>query len=245
MERKFVSKHILLSGGGRGLGASIAEALVADGYTVSTFSRNRTPEVERLASVGGERFFYRELDITSRDLDEFVDDSIRDHGPIYGVINNAAVVQEGILATLPEVEIESMIAVNLTGAIRLARLALRTMIQSEGGRILNISSIIGTRGYNGLAVYSATKAGLDGFTRSLAREVGRKGITVNAIAPGYFETDLSSTLTEVQKMQIVRRTPLRRLATPEDIIPLVRFLLSGHASFITGQTILVDGGISS
>jgi 3-oxoacyl-[acyl-carrier protein] reductase len=217
-----------------------------DGYAVSTFSRSPTAQIERFGDIGGQRFFHRQIDIASRELGDFVNQAVNQNGAIYGVINNAAVVQEGILATLPEVEIDSMIDVNLRGTIRLTRLALRSMIRGQGGgRILSISSIIGTRGYNGLAVYSATKAGVDGFTRSLAREVGRKGITVNAIGPGYFETELSSSLTDIQKTQIVRRTPLGRLATAQDIVPLVCFLLSDAADFITGQTILVDGGISS
>jgi 3-oxoacyl-[acyl-carrier protein] reductase len=118
------------------------------------------------------------------------------------------------------------------------------MIRTPGGRIVNISSIIGTRGYNGLTVYSATKAGIDGFTRSLAREVGRRQITVNAVAPGYMETEMSSGLSNGQKSQIVRRTPLNRLAGLQDVLPLICFLLSDQAQMITGQTILVDGGIS-
>ena len=138
-----------------------------------------------------------------------------------------------------------MITVNLDGAIRLARLCLRDMIQAGAGRVVNISSIVGSRGYNGLTVYSATKAGLDGFTRGLAREVGRRKVTVNSIAPGYMKTDMSAGLNENQLGMIERRTPLGRLATLEDILPLVQFLLSDGAGFITAQTILVDGGLSN
>jgi 3-oxoacyl-[acyl-carrier protein] reductase len=118
------------------------------------------------------------------------------------------------------------------------------MILTLGGRIINISSIIGSRGYNGLSVYSATKAGLDGVTRSLARELGQRQITVNSVAPGYMQTDMSSGLGEDRLKQIVRRTPMNKLAVIEDIIPLVKFLLSESAGMITGQTIMVDGGIS-
>jgi len=163
--------------------------------------------------------------------------------PIWGLVNNAGMARDGVLATLPEVDIETMIAVNLTGSITAARAFLRTKLERRGpGRIVNISSIIGQRGFTGLSAYSATKAGLDGFTRSLAREVGRLRITVNSVAPGYLDTDMSETLTAGQREQIVRRTPLGRLGKAEDVVPVVRFLLSDEAAFVTGQTLVVDGG---
>ena len=153
---------------------------------------------------------------------------------------------EGILATFPNVDSARILEVNLIGALRLARLATRHMLSRSGpGRIINISSIIGSRGYTGLAAYSASKAGLDGLTRALAREIGRRGITVNSLSPGYLETEMSSILGQRQRQQIINRTPLGRLGKVEDVVPVLRFLLSEGARFITGQTLIVDGGITT
>jgi len=164
---------------------------------------------------------------------------------VYGLINNAGVAKAGILATFPDVESERIIQVNLVGAIQMARAVSGVMLQrGKPGRIINISSIIGSRGYNGLSAYSASKAGMDGLTRALARELGRRAITVNSIAPGYIRTEMSSTLDEEQLEQIIRRTPLGRLASAEDVVGLVHFLLSREAGMLTGQTITVDGGVS-
>jgi 3-oxoacyl-[acyl-carrier protein] reductase len=238
-------KHVVISGCSRGLGGSLAADLLQHGYAVSGFSRKHGEHSVRLAQEHPDHFLFREADIASSgDIRSFVSEARDALGPIYGVISNAATAQPGILATLPEVEIARMIAVNLEGAIRLCRLCIRDMLSAGTGRVINISSVTGTRGYNGLAVYAATKAGIDGFTRSLAREVGRRGITVNSIAPGYMRTDMSAGLDEEQLERIERRTPLRRLATIQDVLPLARFLLSRDAAFISAQTILVDGGIS-
>jgi 3-oxoacyl-[acyl-carrier protein] reductase len=166
-------------------------------------------------------------------------------GRVDALVNNAAIARDGMLSMASYTDVNTVVEVNLKGTLLLTRACLRPMLAARRGRIINISSIIGLRGYSGLSIYSATKGGLDAMTRSLAREVGPSGITVNSIAPGYLETEMSHGLTVSQRQQIVRRTPLGRLGTPEDIVPLLEFLLSPEASFITGQVIAIDGGITT
>jgi 3-oxoacyl-[acyl-carrier protein] reductase len=160
------------------------------------------------------------------------------------LINNAAIASDGLLATQSEQSIREVIDVNLIGTLLLTKRWVRARLtKQKSGCIVNISSIIGMRGYAGLAAYSATKAGLDGITRALARELGPKQFRVNSVLPGYVETDMSRLLTAPQRDQIIRRTPLGRLATATDISSVVAFLVSPAAGFVTGQCITVDGGI--
>jgi 3-oxoacyl-[acyl-carrier protein] reductase len=242
---------VIVTGGSRGLGAHMIEALLEDGYRISTCSRKKSDNIERLLAhpEWGARFFWNACQVGQGDeVDAFVNAAVEWAGDdgLYGLVNNAGIAQAGILASFPNVETEKILTVNLAGAIQAARAASQHLLKaSTGGRIINISSIIGSRGYNGLAAYSASKAGMDGLTRALARELGRRGITVNSVAPGYVATEMSSTLSPAQLAQIVNRTPLGKLASEEDITALVRFLLSDGARMITGQTILVDGGVSS
>ena len=242
--------HVIITGGSRGLGKAIVQRMLADGYRVSTCSRGKTPFVEEMMVHPDyrDRFLWTACEVgVAAEVDRFVKDAVTWAGEdgLYGLVNNAAIAMAGILATFPNIESERILRVNLFGAIEMSRAVSQVLLrQNAGGRIINMSSIIGTRGYNGLAAYSASKAGLDGLTRALARELGRRQITVNSVAPGYLRTEMSSTLTAGQLVQIVNRTPLARLATEDDVVGLIMFLLSEEAAFITGQTIMVDGGIS-
>ncbi len=244
------TRHVIVTGGSRGLGAAMIEGLLADGYRVSTCSRSKSANIEALAAHPeyGSRFFWSRCEVGESDqVDAFVDAAMEWAGEfgLWGVVNNAGIAQTGILASFPNRETEKLLKVNLFGAIQVARAASEYLLRgNKGGRIINISSIIGSRGYNGMTAYSASKAGMDGLTRALARELGRRKITVNSVAPGYVLTEMSSVLTPVQLNQIVNRTPMGMLADDEDITNIVRFLLSDGARMITGQTILVDGGIS-
>lgn len=239
-----VSRHVIVTGGSRGLGLGLVKALLADGYRVSTCSRCSSSELERLS---GPDLFWASCRIgEGEQVCGFIEAACAWAGDaeLWGLVNNAGIAREGVLATFPEVDTDEIIRVNLTGAIQAARAFLRAKLVRRGpGRIVNVSSIIGQRGYVGLAAYSASKAGLDGLTRSLAREVGRLGITVNSVAPGYLDTEMSGSLSQDQRRQIVRRTPLGRLGTSDDVIPVIRFLLGSGAAYITGQTLVVDGGI--
>jgi 3-oxoacyl-[acyl-carrier protein] reductase len=243
-------KTVLVTGGGRGLGLGIVKDLLASGYRVGTCSRKTSkPLEELLEDQDGQSLYWQSCLIGDEAEEEkffrgFLDWSGKSQ--FYGLINNAGIAKEGILATFPNVETARIIDVNLLGALRLARLSLQVFLGRRGtARIINISSIIAIRGYTGLSAYSVSKAGLDGLTRALAREIGRREITVNSVNPGYLETDMSAFLGGDQRQQIIRRTPLGRLGRVEDVVPLIRFLLSPDAGFITGQSIVVDGGITT
>ncbi len=242
-------KWLIVSGVSRGLGLALARDLLAQGYGVAGCSTTFGEDLQALKDVHGGKFVWQAVDMAdTAAIEAFVGSSAAafEGQRLWGVVNNAGMSVEGILSTLPVSDIERVLQVNLTGAICLARSALRRMMKTrKPGRIINISSITGLRGYTGLSAYAASKAGLDGFSRALSREVGRIGITVNSVAPGYMKTALSEGLDDRQLGQIVRRTPLGRLCELADIVHLVRFLLSEDAGFITGQTLVVDGGLTS
>jgi 3-oxoacyl-[acyl-carrier protein] reductase len=242
-------RHIIVTGGSRGLGAAMVRGLLEDGYRVSTCSRRKSEGIDQLLAepeFAGNLYWASCAVGESNEVERFVHDAVAWAGDdgLFGLINNAGVARAGILMSFPNVETENILRVNLFGAIQAARAASQYLVAARGGRILNISSIIGSRGYNGMAAYSASKAGMDGLTRALARELGRRNVTVNSVCPGYVKTEMSSTLNAAQLAQIVNRTPLGRLASEQDVLGLVRFLLSDAAAMVTGQSILVDGGVS-
>ncbi len=243
------ARPVIVTGGSRGLGLALVRTLLLQGYAVATCSRKHTAALQEIASsTSPERFLHVACTLGDESEESRFFDSVlawKKRAPLYCLVNNAAVAGEGILATFPNIDSARILETNLTSVLRLTRLALRVMLaQNQKARVINISSIVGIRGYTGLAAYSASKAGLDGMTRALAREVGRRNITVNSVAPGYLTTDLSASLRQEQRRQIVNRTPLGRLGDVADIAPVVQFLLSDGADFITGQTLVVDGGIS-
>jgi len=166
-------------------------------------------------------------------------------GPVSGLVNNAGVTRDGLTVKVKTETFEEVLATNLTGAFICTRVALRHMMRARWGRIVNMSSVVALRGNPGQAAYSASKAGIIGLTKSLCREVGGRGITVNAVAPGLVETEMVADLTEEQRGWMIENTPVGRAATPEDVAAVVRFLMSEEASYLTGVVIPVDGGLSA
>lgn len=242
-----MSRVAIVSGGTRGIGASIVEHLLGLGYRVATFGRSESEAIQalRAASGGGDQLYFETVDAADAEqLKGFVEAVIERYGRVDALVNNAGLARDGVLALMTDQDIEVMLSVNVRGAIVLARECVRHMLVQREGVILNVTSIVGSRGYSGLSGYSATKAALVGFTRSLAREVGRQGIRVNALAPGFLHTEMSAGLSERQREQIQRRTPLGRLGTVEDLLPWVEFLLADGSRFMTGQVVTVDGGAS-
>lgn len=234
---------VILSGGSRGLGLALATFCLENGFRVATFARNETPEVRDLAGRHPGRLLFRALDGTgAAGIRSFVHDAVEAFGPIHALVNNAAVGQDHLLVHLPEEQVGALLAVNLEAPILLTRTVLKQMLLAgAGGRIINITSICATRGFAGLSVYTAAKGGLEAFTRSLAHEVGPRGILVNAIAPGFFSSDMSAALAGRQIETIRRRTATERLITVEDVLPPFRLLLMEECN-LSGQVLHVDGG---
>lgn len=240
------NKVAVVSGGSKGLGLALCKGLLERGFYVATFSRKSTPELEALSAQFDGKLKWDAIDITdSKALSEFLKQVKKSFGRIGYLINSAGMANEGLLTTMKSSEISRMLEVNLEGALTLSQLCVKQMMVGKFGSIVNISSIVGHRGYKGVAAYAATKAALDGMTRAMASELGPMGIRVNSVSPGFMETDMTSALTDKQKGRISRRTPLGRLGRVEDVSDVVAFLLSDESRFVTGQTITVDGGFTS
>lgn len=239
-------RTVLISGGSRGLGLEFVDQRLRRGDVVATFARKATEAMEERRRQFPDRFRFIECDAQDLDgLGGFVRDLVREFGGIFALVNNAAIGQDHLLPHAAPDALRSIMAINFEAPVLLTRLVVRQMLlQSSGGRIVNISSICGSRGYPGLTVYSATKGALDAFTRSLAREVGDRGILVNAIAPGFFESEMSAILLPSQLETIRRRTPTGRLTDARHVAKMLDLLLSEDTN-ITGQVIFVDGGIGS
>jgi len=240
-------RNILVTGGSRGLGLGIARQLATAGYRVIAVARKTNKDVEaaiadaRCAKAG--EFHFVPFDLGDiKGIPGLIQRIRRQFGPIYGLINNAAVGTDGALALMQTSQIEELVRVNTVSPIVLTKYAVRSMLSEGAGRIVNVASIIGFTGYSGLSVYGATKASMIGFTRSLAREVGRHGVNVNAVAPGFIETDMTRSLDEERRGRVARRSALRRLPDVEDVANAVAFLLGDGARNITGTVLTVDAG---
>jgi 3-oxoacyl-[acyl-carrier protein] reductase len=217
----------IISGGSRGLGRALVEQALSRGDRVATFSRVPGPFVESLLAdpVTRDRIYWESVDASNAEAAAgFAMAVMHRFGRIDTLINNAGVGIEGLLTTMSRASIASGIAINLSSVIALTQASVKCMLVGGSGCIINVSSVNGLRGHKGLAVYSATKAALVGFTISLAREVGAQGIRVNAIAPGFFESEMVSHMSDGQRERIMRRTPLRRLCTIDDLVRTVIFL---------------------
>ena len=239
--------NVIVTGGSRGLGLGIARKLATAGYGVIAIARQESPQLaaamlDAKRGQGGSLHF-KPFDLGRiPDIPGLVRALRKEFGSIYGLVNNAALGTSGILATMSEAKIEGLVRLNTVAPLVLTKYVVRSMMADGAGRIVNIASIVSSTGYSGLSVYAATKASLVGFTRSLAREVGPLGITVNAVAPGFVDTDMTGSFQEEERAQVVRRSALRRLTDVEDIANAVEFLLGDKARNITGTVLTVDAG---
>jgi 3-oxoacyl-[acyl-carrier protein] reductase len=240
--------NVIVTGGSRGIGLAIVRSLAKAGYPVMALARKESPEVRKAideaASAGKGSISFAACDLAETDGMAALAKKLRkDFGPVYALVNNAGMSVDGTLALTSPAQIEQVVRLNVVSPILLSKYVLRSMMaDGAGGRIVNLASIIAFTGYSGLSVYAATKASMIGFTRSLAREVGRAGITVNAVAPGFVDTEMTKGLTEDHREQIARRSALRRLVEVDDVAAAVEYLLSDGARNVTGTVITVDAG---
>lgn len=241
-------KVVLVTGAARGIGKEIAITMAKAGYDIAINARKITEEVENLKNEI-ENEYKVNVAIVLGDVSKFeeaeniVKQTVESLGKIDVLVNNAGITKDGLLMRMSKEDFESVINVNLEGTFNVTRNVIPLMIKQKCGRIINISSVVGVTGNAGQTNYSASKAGIIGFTKSLAREVASRNILVNAVAPGFIATDMTSILNDTQKDAINAQIPLKRMGTATDVASLVKFLASEDASYITGQVINVDGGM--
>jgi 3-oxoacyl-[acyl-carrier protein] reductase len=237
-------RNVLVTGGSRGIGLAIAERLAASGFNVIAVARRESDELRAaIGKAGQDNLHFRACDLSAIDaIPAFVKAMRDEFGAIYGLVNNAGIGTEGLLATMHNSDIEALVRLNVLSPVILTKYVVRHMMSDGEGRIVNISSIIASTGYNGLSVYGATKAAATGFTRSLAREVGKVGITVNAIAPGFIDTELTQGLGGEGRERIAKRSALRRLPDVDDVARMVEYLFGDGGRNVTGSVLTIDAG---
>jgi 3-oxoacyl-[acyl-carrier protein] reductase len=240
-------RNVIVTGGSRGLGLGIARRLSESGFRAIAIARKETDEFTaakqeteeaRPGSLQFAAFDLAEID----GIPDLVKKLRKDFGTLYGLVNNAGMSADGALALTSTQKIEQVVRLNTISPMVLSKYVVRLMMADGGGRIVNISSVTAFTGYSGLSVYAATKSSLIGFTRSLAREVGRMGVNVNAVAPGFMDTSMTEGITDEQRHQIERRSALKRLVDVEDVANAVEFLLGDRSKNITGTVLTVDAG---
>jgi 3-oxoacyl-[acyl-carrier protein] reductase len=237
----------LVTGGSRGIGAAVAKRLAADGYSVLLTYVTKPDEAQAVAAHiladGGEAQALP-LDVSDREaVAAFFKKHIEGHVELEVLVNNAGITKDGLLVRMKDEEWDRVIAVNLTGAFACLREAAKLMMKRRRGRIVNIVSVVGQSGNAGQANYVAAKAGLIGLTKTAALELAPRGVTVNAVAPGFIESDMTAVLPDAVKQAFLEQIPLKRMGTPEDVASAVAYLASPEAAYVTGQVLSVNGGL--
>ena len=242
----FEGKVALVTGASRGIGAAIADLLGAQGATVIGTATSESGAAAISARFAEKGVAGKGMALNVNDADA-VDAAVKDISAEFGaptiLVNNAGITRDNLMMRMKDDEWNDVISTNLTAVFRVSKACLRGMTKARWGRIINISSVVGSMGNAGQTNYSATKAGVEGFTRSLAREIGARGITVNAVAPGFIDTDMTKELPEAQREALQTQIPAARLGQPEEIAAAVAFLASDAAGYITGDTLHVNGGM--
>jgi 3-oxoacyl-[acyl-carrier protein] reductase len=238
-------KRIVITGSSRGIGAGLAKAMAAQGARVAvTYSTNAASAEKVMADLPGEGHLLVGLNVSSSEsVDKAFDEILEKFGGLDGLVNNAGITKDQLLMRMKDEDFDSVIATNLRGAFLCTKAVMRPMMKARAGSIVNVSSVVGQMGNPGQSNYSASKAGLEGFTRSVALEIASRGIRVNAVAPGFIVTDMTDALDEKQKEAIQSKIPLQRLGNVDDIAHSVAFLLSDASLYITGQVLQVNGGL--
>lgn len=242
-----MNKVALVTGASRGIGAAIAKRLAADGFRiVVNYAGNKAKAEEVVSAIvdaGGEAISVQADVADAEQVKALLKTALDTYGQLDCVVNNAGITRDGLLMRMKEADFDAVLNTNLKGAFLVTQAATRPLLKTSG-RIINIASVVGITGNPGQANYVAAKAGLIGFTKSVARELASKGVTANAICPGFIETDMTDELTEAQRNQTLDQIPLKRFGQTDDIASLVSFIASDNARYITGQTLAVDGGMT-